>query len=30
VGTVWRRSSTRRPAIEMVNSVLAKAVATKP
>jgi len=30
VGTVWRRSSTRRPAIEMVNSVLAKAVAAKP
>lgn len=26
VGTVWRRSSTRRPAIEAVNQVLAKAV----
>ena len=29
VGTVWRRSSTRRPAIEAVNGVLAKAMATK-
>jgi len=30
VGTVWRRSSTRRPAIEAVNRVLGQAVAAKP
>ncbi len=30
IGTVWRRSSTRIPAIEAVNAVLARAATAKP